>query len=351
MHGPDVEKMVLRLWDSGRYNKADIVKYFQHQYKGGYYIAHSSVSLIIKRRNELMEKHASNNEMTNIALGVTVVEPSPKKEHHSGPAYSSGAFFVDEQVGGAHEESPLIKDTIESENKNKLRGYGSVVLAIPDLHCPFEHPDSLAFLKLVRDTYKPNKVVCLGDEIDAHAFSKYPKDPDGLSAGKELKEAIEHLEAFYIQFPEVLVCESNHTIRPWKKAFEAGLPKSFLRAVETVLNAPDGWKWASKHVVDGVVYMHGDSGCSGFTAHIQYMRKLKQSCVIGHIHSYAGVNYEGPLFGMNAGCLIDTDAYCFKYAKGLPIPVSLGCGIVQNGAQAHFIPMRVDDDGRWIGTI
>ena len=191
----------------------------------------------------------------------------------------------------------------------------------------------------------------MGDEIDAHALSKYPKDPDGMSAGKELKEAIGHLEAFYVAFPKVKVCESNHTIRGWKKGFEAGLPKAFLRTVETVLNAPDGWTWAGRHVIDDVVYMHGDSGCSGFTAHINYMRKLKKSCVIGHIHSYAGVNYEGHLFGMNAGCLIDVEAYCFKYAKGMPIPVSLGCGIIKGGKTAHFIPLHTDEHGRWTGEL
>lgn len=315
MHSPDVAKTVLRLWDSGHYTRAQIVKWFAHHYKGGYHIPHPTVSNIIKTAAERRAEHHDVDKMTAIALGIEIPKSKPV------------------------EEKPPIENRM------------SVVLAIPDLHCPFEHPDALAFLKLVRDTYRPTHIVCLGDEIDAHALSKYPKDPDGLTAGKELKEAIEHLQPFYVQFPEVKVCESNHTIRGWKLAFQAGLPKAFLRTVETVLNAPDGWTWAHRHIIDDVVYMHGDSGCSGFTAHINYMRKLKKSCVIGHIHSFAGVNYEGHLFGANSGCLIDVEAYCFKYAKGMPIPVSLGCSIIKAGKSAQFIPMHTDENGRWTGEL
>jgi hypothetical protein len=88
----------------------------------------------------------------------------------------------------------------------------------------------------------------------------------------------------------MLICESNHTIRPWKKAFDAGLPASFLPAYATILKAPDGWHWASRWVIDGVLYIPGDNGRSGQYAHLQYLRSGKQPVVIGHMHSYAGVN-------------------------------------------------------------
>ena len=345
MHSVDVEKMVLRLWDSGKYNRQQISTWFSQHYKGGYHLPHATVSHIIKTRDKRELKHADTVEMTAIALDKA--PPPPKIMHprieQAALEAPSGGFSVDEQIGGYVEK--------EHSSPLKSKPVGETVLVIPDLHCPFEHPDALAFLMLVRDTYRPSVVVSLGDEIDAAAFSRYPKDPDGLAAGKELSEAKEHLHAFYLNFPKVLVCESNHTVRPWKLAFEAGLPSNFLRAIETVLNAPDGWRWENKHVIDNVVYMHGDAGSSGFTAHIQYMRKLKKSVVIGHIHSFAGVNYEGHLFGMNTGCLIDKSAYCFKYAKNMPIEVNLGCGIVKNGKAAKFIPMHVDEHNRWTGEL
>jgi hypothetical protein len=228
---------------------------------------------------------------------------------------------------------------------------GRRVLVIPDLHCPFEHPDALDFLKAVRDKYQTDTVVCLGDELDAHGFSTYPMDPDGMTAGKELKEGIEHLRPFYLAFPEVLVCESNHTIRPWKRAFEAGLPAAFLPTVSKILDAPDGWNWQRFHQVDGVLYTHGDNGKSGQYAAANYMKQAKQSVVIGHIHAFASVFYEGPHFGMNAGCLIDREAYCFKYAKGALLDVNIGCGVVLEGKRAHFVPMLMDANRRWTGEL
>lgn len=225
------------------------------------------------------------------------------------------------------------------------------VLSIPDLHCPFQHQDALEFLKAVRDRYRPTKILCLGDEIDAHAFSRYPKDPNGLSPGDEISKAREALYPFYREFPNVMVCESNHTVRGHKLAFQAGLPQVFLSHISVVLNAPDGWVWKNRWIIDDVVYMHGDAGKSGAYAHINYMKALKKSVVIGHIHSYGGVNYEGALWGMNAGCLIDHEQYCFSYAKNMPIPVSLGCGLIMGGKEAHFIPMHTDEHGRWTGKL
>lgn len=225
------------------------------------------------------------------------------------------------------------------------------VLAIPDMHHPFVHQDALEFLKEARSAKQTNMVICMGDEIDAAAFSRYPIDPDGLTAGQEIKAAVESLTPLYREFPAMLVCESNHTVRPWKKGFEAGLPAAFLPTYSKILQAPDGWQWASRWVVDDVLYIHGDNGKSGQYAHVNYVKAAKQSVVIGHIHGYAGVNYEGHHFGVNAGCLIDETAYCFKYAKNMLVKVNLGCAIIYEGKYAEFIPMRLDQHGRWIGRL
>jgi hypothetical protein len=219
------------------------------------------------------------------------------------------------------------------------------------MHHPFAHPDALPFLQAVRHSRRPDTFLCLGDEIDAHAFSKYPMDPDGMTAGQELQKAIESLAPFYREFPEMLVCESNHTIRPWKRAFEAGLPAAFLPTYSKILNSPDGWRWAPRHEIDGVLYIHGDSGRSGQFAHLHYMKQAKKPVVIGHIHGFAGVNYEYEHFAVNAGCLIDEAAYCFKYARNMLVKVNLGCAVIYEGKYAEFIPMRTDAHARWIGRL
>jgi transposase-like protein len=301
----------------------------------------------IKRR--AVKEYLSGIPATRIAdhltaKGVPISENSiyrwARKAEYRGDAPPSTSGAIVPEMG-----------TIDDLAKKHLKKDTHRVLVIPDMHHPFCHQDTLEFLKAVRNEYKTDTVVCLGDDIDAHAFSRYPMDPDGYTAGKELAASIEALHPFYREFPNVLMCESNHTVRPWKKAFEAGLPQAFLPTYATIMKSPDGWVWQKRHSVDGVYYIHGDSGKSGFTAHINYMKAFKRSVVIGHIHSFAGVNYEGEHFGMNAGCLIDVEAYCFKYAKGMPINVNLGCGVVLNGKEAHFIPMHLNEDGRWIGSL
>lgn len=246
-----------------------------------------------------------------------------------------------------------LKAVITSHIKPKIGGFkpsGNRVLVIPDLHCPFEHPDSLAFLQAVYARHKCNTVVCLGDEADFHHYSRWPKDPDGMGAGKELRKVIEHLQPFYRAFPVVKVCTSNHTVRPMKLMFDAGLPAAFIPSYEKMLDAPEGWSWADEWQIDGVKYFHGE-GKSGQGAHIQFLKAYKQSLVHGHIHSFAAVSYEGKHFAMNTGCLIDEKAYAFKYAKHMAIKPSIGCGVVIEGRSAMYRPMHRDDDNRWTGVL
>lgn len=227
----------------------------------------------------------------------------------------------------------------------------SVVLVIPDLHCPFHHPDALDFLRAVRRKFLPNHFVCLGDEIDAYGFSKYPKDADVLSPGQEMAKAIESLIPFYVEFPEMMVCISNHTVRPHKRMKEAGMLDCWLPKYSTMLNSPDGWVWKDYWVIDDVRYMHGDLAKGGKNGWVSNTEVYHCSCVVGHWHSRAGVFYDGVMFNMNAGCLINRNHKPFDYAIGNQKAPNLGCGLVFNGKAAHFLPMHLDEHNRWTGRL
>jgi hypothetical protein len=247
-------------------------------------------------------------------------------------------------------EKPTPQQLAEKMFGSTKGASNGVVLAVPDLHAPYEHIDALEFLKSVRDKYRPSEFVCLGDEVDFHSVSRWPTNPDGMSAGQELSKAIEHLQPFYKEFPLMAVCTSNHTARPFRKAFDAGLPQAFLPAYQTLLKAPEGWQWKDYWEFDGVRYIHGE-GKSGQGAHISFMRGYRQSIVHGHVHSFAAVSHEGELFAVNSGCLIDAQSYAFAYAKHMPISVSLGCSVIHSGKRAEFIPMVTDKHGRWVGKL
>lgn len=224
------------------------------------------------------------------------------------------------------------------------------VLIIPDLQIPFHHPDALAFLSWMKGKYKPTKVVCIGDEVDMHALSDYDHDPDGYSAGDELKAAIKELKRFYKVFPDVMAVTSNHTARPFRRAFKCGIPRAFLRDYHEFLEAPLGWEWRDSWEIDGVHYFHGE-GFSGATAHHKAAITRGQPVVHGHIHSHAGIHYISSMkeliFGFNVGCLIDVKAYAFAYGKNTPSRPILGAGVVDRGVPI-FVPMLLSANGRWI---
>lgn len=227
----------------------------------------------------------------------------------------------------------------------------SVTMVIPDTHSPWEHPDSLPFLCAVRDEWRPKTFVHLGDEVDFYGMSRFVHDPDVINPGQELSEAVKHLIPFYREFPNVLVCTSNHTHRAHKKAADAGLAAGTIKSIEEILKTPEGWIYKQCHNVDGVDYKHG-TGKSGPQAHINHAKATGRSTCIGHIHAYGAVNYLRPgMFAANFGCLIDKHAPCFRYAAEMDDNIVLGCGIVINGLVAYFIPMIVDENNRWIGEI
>lgn len=229
----------------------------------------------------------------------------------------------------------------------------SKILAIPDTQFPFAHQDVFEFLKAVKKKYKPDIIVHVGDEVDMCALGDWDSDPDGMSAGDELKAALKDMHKLYKIFPDVYVCTSNHTARPFRKAFKHGIPRAFLKDYGDFLEAPKGWKWADNWEFDGVVYEHGE-GQSGKDGAINAAKGNMQSTVIGHIHSFAGIqwlaNDKHLIFGFNVGCLIDRHQYAFAYGKKFKNKPILGAGIIDNGIPV-YVPMLLNSKGRWVGAL
>jgi hypothetical protein len=161
------------------------------------------------------------------------------------------------------------------------------------------------------------------------------------SATEELEYAIDSLQAFYKEFKEVSVVESNHGLRIFKKARVSGLPTAVMRRYTEILEYPSGWHFVSEIECDGVYYLHGDglNHSTWRTAH----EKFKMSTVCGHLHSRAGVVYsrnrKKQYFAANFGCLIDPRHRAFDYGKNCLEKPTLGCGVVIEGSEAQFIPL------------
>lgn len=218
------------------------------------------------------------------------------------------------------------------------------VCIIPDLHIPFHHDKAKAFILKTAEKWKCNKFISLGDVADFNSYSKWDPDPTyGKSPGAEYELLMEDLVKFYREIPHLEIVESNHDTRPWKKLFQARLPQQLAKSIAEFLHSPPGWKWHSGNLVyEGVTYTHGEglSQSNWFRA----FERFKTSVVSGHLHSVAGISYNQVqykrYFSMNCGCLIDETSFAFRYAKNLINRACLGVGIVIDGEEGHFIPLK-----------
>lgn len=215
---------------------------------------------------------------------------------------------------------------------------GKNVLVIGDLHEPFCLDDYLKHCVETYSKYKCNEVVFIGDIIDNHASSYHETDPDGHSAGQELKMAIQRIRQWYDAFPKATVIIGNHDRLIMRKAYSSGLSKMWIKDYAEVLGTP-GWNFVESIEIDDVLYIHGEGG----TAKARVRRDL-QSIVQGHLHSQAYVEWcvgaKFKLFGMQVGCGIDHKSYAMAYGKEGPKP-AIACGVVIQGETPINIMMNL----------
>lgn len=235
-----------------------------------------------------------------------------------------------------------------------LRKKNQRILVISDTHFPYAHPQCIKFLSAIRDKYKPDRVVHIGDEIDLHSISYHETDPSLLSPAEEFRQAIKQLETLYKMFPNVDVIESNHGSLVYRKAKSAGLPKQVIKSYNEILQAPKGWRWHFDLTItasDGspIYFCHGKTATHGGLS-----KSMGMNCVQGHYHEKFEVIYWANSLGlywdMRVGCLIDDDSMAFAYNNtNLKRPI-IGTGIIIEG-QPKLIPMILDRRGKWIGKL
>lgn len=220
----------------------------------------------------------------------------------------------------------------------------SNVLILADRHLPFVKEGYLEHCKKIYKDYKCTQVVDIGDSVDNCALSDFEHDPDGLSAGNEYIKALEASKEWYKAFPTVKACIGNHCDRIFRKARAAGIPGKMIKSYEEIWEAPKGWKWSEGWEIDGVYYTHG-TGLSGSGGGIKLAKQYRQNCVIGHIHSEAGIQYSASkkdlIWALMVGGALDDNSYAAKYAKDQIKKSIVGCGVVLKGELPLYIPMKL----------
>jgi len=225
------------------------------------------------------------------------------------------------------------------------------ILVIPDTQFPFHHKDTFKFLAAVKKKYKPTRVVHIGDLTDSYCLTNYVRDPDAISANDEIKQMIECNKKIAKMFPKVDILTSNHDLRLQRAAVRAGIPRHFLKDYHEWMGLPKTWKFHDELIIDDIMFTHGmESGAGGQAAALNRVKHYGRSCVSGHLHTQACVEYlatrEKLLFGVQTGCLIDREALAFNYAKtNLKKPI-LSAAFIDKGIP-FIIPMLLDEDGNW----
>lgn len=218
------------------------------------------------------------------------------------------------------------------------------VLILGDLHAPFIHTKYFDFIRRMRDYFKCDKVISIGDIVDQHAINYHEHDPDGKSSGDEIEMTKKCLQKWYKEFPKLQIMKGNHDNLPSRKLKTHGLSQKYLRSLNDVFEMPKSWTWHDEIVIEKVLYMHG-SGKWGKYCHISWATENRMSTVIGHAHSGGGVQYLASkrdiIFGLNVGCGIDIKSYAMAYGKNFARRPTIGCGVVLDGITAIFLPMKM----------
>lgn len=225
----------------------------------------------------------------------------------------------------------------------KIDARGKRVLFISDTHIPYSVTGYLHFLKNIKEKFRPEVVIHIGDEVDYHAISFHDSISELFSAGHELdKSIIEIQEGLHKLFPKMYLLESNHGSLVFRKMKHHGIPIRVIRPLEDLYETPL-WSW-HEHILiktkKGRVYAcHGKTAAAGRLA-----QSLGCSTVQGHFHSRFEITYHKSIlkdrFSMYIGCLADRESMAMSYARtNLPDFIN-GTGAINEHGEPFLIPYR-----------
>ena len=116
------------------------------------------------------------------------------------------------------------------------------ILVISDMHIPYQHKDSLNFLREIKKQFKPDFIVNIGDLLDFHAINMHTHDPDLYSPGHELNASKVIVKELEFIFPKMIEVDSNHSSLVYRRAVKFGMSRQFLKDYGDFLGTKK-WKW------------------------------------------------------------------------------------------------------------
>ncbi len=235
------------------------------------------------------------------------------------------------------------------------------VVVVSDLQVPYEHRRAVTALEHFIAGWRPDDVICVGDEMDAPQVSRWTKGTAGEYAGKlaaDRDRTVAVLSALNVTH----VMRSNHGERLQKyiASYAPALADEYTLQYEQYMKFDsigvtyhrDAWEFAP-----GWLLMHGDEGSlspiPGSTA-LSLAKRTGRSVVCGHTHRIGmqhhtesfGGKFHRTIIGLEAGCLMDISAA--GYTGGMA-NWSLGFAVMfVEGKHVTALPVPMRPDGSFI---
>lgn len=233
------------------------------------------------------------------------------------------------------------------------------ILAFGDTHEPYSHPDAFDFIKEVKAKFNPDRVFHLGDELDQQSVNFHMRNPNLKGHKDETNDAKSNMQRWFFLFPEMKVCNSNHTSLVIRNSRKAGISDQWIKTIGEVLEAPNGWTWHNK-IEFNYTSLRQESQKKILIQHhlsknsLAIAKKFGCCFIQGHFHSNFGVQWfntpNGQVWSLDVGCLIDNTHDAFDYNKTNKEIPFYGCGVVVGGIPIA-VPMLTDRHDRWVGKI
>lgn len=241
------------------------------------------------------------------------------------------------------------------------------ILAVSDLQIPYQHKRAVSALTKFINNWRPDDVICVGDEIDMPQVSRWSKGTAAEYAGKLHKdrdETTRTLEALKVQH----LSRSNHGSRLW----------SYLaRYAPALADDPDLQYERYMRLGDiGVTYhremyefapnwllAHGDEGnlssTPGMTA-LKLAQRTGKSMCTGHTHRAGIVPYTEAhsgkhvrtVYGMEVGCLMELKHATYLKSGGANWQLAFGLFFVEGKkVSPQLVYMQPDGSFSWEGRV
>jgi UDP-2,3-diacylglucosamine pyrophosphatase LpxH len=219
------------------------------------------------------------------------------------------------------------------------------VLAIPDLHFPWHHQDTLTWIYQLIADRKPDDIVQLGDLYDMYSSSRFAKTHDLMTPKQELAEgrlgAATMWKNIKTRAPKAKCWQirGNHDVRPEKRVQELVPEVESLLEMKPIFEFPGVTTLmdpTEELEIDGVIYTHGT-----FTqANGAHCKHYMQPVVHGHTHrgSVFFMRKKGGLiWELDCGFASDETQVPLRFTATRRTGWTLGCGWIDSTGPS-FIP-------------